>query len=50
MAVADGDGWIVDAGRRLDEVAETTGIELPAEEDYDTVAGLIIDRLGGSGQ
>lgn len=46
VAVADGDGWIVDAGRRLDEVAETTGIELPAEEDYDTVAGLIIDRLG----
>ncbi|MBM7440982.1 hemolysin family protein [Streptomyces sp. HB132] len=46
VAVADGDGWIVDAGRRLDEVAETTGIELPADEDYDTVAGLIIDRLG----
>ncbi|MFE4454069.1 hemolysin family protein [Streptomyces sp. NPDC056796] len=46
VAVADGGGWIVDAGRRLDEVAETTGIELPAEEDYDTVAGLIIDRLG----
>ncbi|MFC9948366.1 hemolysin family protein [Streptomyces pratensis] len=46
VAVADGDGWIVAAGRRLDEVAEITGIELPAEEDYDTVAGLIIDRLG----
>lgn len=46
VAVADGDGWIVDAGRRLDEVAETTGIGLPADEDYDTVAGLIIDRLG----
>ncbi|MEU0136336.1 hemolysin family protein [Streptomyces sp. NPDC006296] len=46
VAVADGDGWIVDAGRRLDEVAETTGIALPAEEDFDTVAGLIVDRLG----
>ncbi|MEV7108653.1 hemolysin family protein [Streptomyces atroolivaceus] len=46
VAVADGGGWLVDAGRRLDEVAETTGIELPSEEDYDTVAGLIIDRLG----
>lgn len=46
VAVADGGGWIVDAGRRLDEVAEITGIELPSEEDYDTVAGLIIDRLG----
>ncbi|MFF8393838.1 hemolysin family protein [Streptomyces sp. NPDC016172] len=46
IAVADGDGWLVDAGRRLDEVAEAIGIELPEEEDYDTVAGLIIDRLG----
>jgi CBS domain containing-hemolysin-like protein len=46
VAVADGDGWLVDAGRRLDEVAEVTGIELPEDEDYDTVAGLIVDRLG----
>ncbi|QYX82017.1 hemolysin family protein [Streptomyces akebiae] len=46
IAVADGEGWLVDAGRRLDEVAESTGIELPEEEDYDTVAGLIVDRLG----
>lgn len=41
-----GSGWLVDAGRRLDEVAEVTGITLPEEEDYDTVAGLIVDRLG----
>ncbi|MEV6589026.1 hemolysin family protein [Streptomyces acidicola] len=41
-----GSGWLVDAGRRLDEVAEATGIALPEEEDYDTVAGLIVDRLG----
>jgi CBS domain containing-hemolysin-like protein len=27
-------------------VAETTGVGLPEEEDYDTVAGLIVDRLG----
>lgn len=46
IAVPDGQGWLVDAGRRLDEVAEVTGIELPEEEDYDTVAGLIVDRLG----
>ncbi|WP_395571835.1 hemolysin family protein [Streptomyces sp. BK79] len=46
VAVADGDGWLVDAGRRLDEVAEVTGIELPEDEDYDTVAGLVVDRLG----
>ncbi|MFE6156994.1 hemolysin family protein [Streptomyces sp. NPDC057889] len=46
LAVADGRGWLVDAGRRLDEVAEATGIELPEEDDYDTVSGLIVDRLG----
>ncbi|MFJ9665466.1 hemolysin family protein [Streptomyces sp. NPDC101219] len=46
LAVADGDGWLVDAGRRLDEVAEATGIRLPEEDDYETVAGLIVDRLG----
>ncbi|MEU3336516.1 hemolysin family protein [Streptomyces sp. NPDC006668] len=46
LAVADGDGWLVDAGRRLDEVAEATGVALPEEDDFDTVAGLIVDRLG----
>ncbi|WP_329275223.1 hemolysin family protein [Streptomyces sp. NBC_01451] len=46
IAVADGAGWLVDAGRRLDEVAEATGVELPQDDDYDTVAGLIVDRLG----
>ncbi|WP_105975517.1 hemolysin family protein [Streptomyces geranii] len=46
IAVADGEGWLVDAGRRLDEIAEATGIDLPTDEDYDTVAGLIVDRLG----
>ncbi|MFD8320727.1 hemolysin family protein [Kitasatospora purpeofusca] len=46
VAAPDGDGWRVDAGRRLDEVEDATGIALPEEDDYDTVAGLIIDRLG----
>ncbi|MEU0131848.1 hemolysin family protein [Streptomyces sp. NPDC006289] len=46
LAVADRGGWLVDAGRRLDEVASATGIALPEGPDYDTVAGLIIDRLG----
>ncbi|MFD7458248.1 MULTISPECIES: hemolysin family protein [unclassified Streptomyces] len=46
VAVADGAGWLVDAGRRLDEVAEATGVALPEEDDYDTVAGLVVDRLG----
>ncbi len=39
-------GWRIDAGRRLDEVEDATGIALPEDEDYDTVAGLVIDRLG----
>ncbi|MFE0138454.1 transporter associated domain-containing protein, partial [Streptomyces sp. NPDC059037] len=46
LAVPDGNGWLVDAGRRLDEVADATGIELPEEDDYDTASGLIVDRLG----
>ncbi|MER7909690.1 MULTISPECIES: hemolysin family protein [unclassified Streptomyces] len=46
VAARDGEGWRVDAGRRLDEIEQATGIALPEEDDYDTVAGLIIDRLG----
>ncbi|MFC9492038.1 transporter associated domain-containing protein, partial [Streptomyces hydrogenans] len=46
LAVPDGDGWRVDAGRRLDEIEDATGIALPGDDDYDTVAGLVIDRLG----
>ncbi|MCX2927022.1 hemolysin family protein [Streptomyces sp. NEAU-W12] len=46
LAVADGDGWLVDAGRRLDEVAGATGVQLPEGDDYETVAGLVVDRLG----
>ncbi|WP_369195356.1 hemolysin family protein [Streptomyces djakartensis] len=46
VAVGDGGGWLVDAGRRLDEVAEATGVRLPEDDDYDTVAGLVVDRLG----
>ncbi|WP_159765585.1 hemolysin family protein [Streptomyces sp. HM190] len=45
-AVADGAGWLVDAGRRLDEIADATGLRLPGDDDYDTVAGLVVDRLG----
>jgi CBS domain containing-hemolysin-like protein len=46
VAVPDGDGWLVNARRRLDEVGEVTGLELPEGKDYDTVAGLVVDRLG----
>ncbi|RKN38002.1 hemolysin family protein [Streptomyces hoynatensis] len=47
LAVPDGAGWLVDAGRRVDEVAEATGVGLPEEDAFETVAGLVIDRLGG---
>lgn len=46
LAVSDGSGWLVDAGRRLDEVAQAIGVELPQDDDFDTVAGLVVDRLG----
>ncbi|MBC6460950.1 hemolysin family protein [Actinomadura sp. HBU206391] len=37
--------WVTDAGLRVDEVRELTDIPLP-EGDYDTVAGLLLERLG----
>ncbi|MET8053379.1 hemolysin family protein [Streptosporangium sp. NPDC005286] len=43
--VAVGDGWEIDAGLRIDEVSLATGLELPDEDDYDTVGGLILQRL-----
>ena len=36
--------WLVDADVEIDELADDHGIELP-EGDYETVAGLILDRL-----
>jgi CBS domain containing-hemolysin-like protein len=45
-AVADGAGWVVDAGRRVDEASEATGIPLPEDEAFETVAGLVIDHCG----
>ncbi|GII63443.1 membrane protein [Sphaerisporangium krabiense] len=46
-AVAKGDGtWEVPGTLRLDEVERATGLRLPESEDYETVAGLIMARLG----
>lgn len=46
-AVAVGDGtWDVSGVLRLDEVERATGLGLPESEDYETVAGLIMARLG----
>jgi CBS domain containing-hemolysin-like protein len=42
----DGEGaWVVPGRLRLDELARETGLELP-EGDYETLAGLVLDRLG----
>ncbi|GAA1174957.1 hemolysin family protein [Ornithinimicrobium humiphilum] len=42
-----GDGiWDLSARLRIDEVAQLTGIELPESENYDTLSGLVLDRLG----
>jgi CBS domain containing-hemolysin-like protein len=38
--------WDLSARLRIDEAAQVTGIELPEHENYDTLSGLILDRLG----
>jgi CBS domain containing-hemolysin-like protein len=42
---ADG-SWRLSARWRLDEVADATGITLPEHEDYRTLSGLMLQRLG----
>jgi len=41
---ADG-SWIISGLLRPDEIGEELGIFLPEEEEYETVAGLVADRL-----
>ncbi|HEX2893420.1 MAG TPA: hemolysin family protein [Marmoricola sp.] len=38
--------WIVSGLLRPDEVLDATGLALPEHEDYDTIAGLLVQRLG----
>ena len=38
--------WILSGLLRPDEVAGATGMELPEDESYDTVAGLLLRELG----
>ena len=46
-AVARGDeGWDISCALRLDEVERATGVGLPESEDYETVGGLVMARLG----
>lgn len=38
--------WVVPARWRIDEIADSTGIELPAAPEYDTLSGLVMRELG----
>jgi CBS domain containing-hemolysin-like protein len=43
----DADGaWVVPGRWRIDEVTHATGVALPEGDDYDTVSGLVMTRLG----
>lgn len=41
-----GGAWRVPGRMRVDEIADATGVELPAHDSYDTVSGLLLHRLG----
>ncbi|MFI6094531.1 hemolysin family protein [Lentzea sp. NPDC051213] len=41
-----GDDWRVPGRMRLDEVEDATGVELPEDDVYDTVSGLVLHQLG----
>ena len=38
--------YVVDAQRWVEDINDRIGLELPTDESYETVGGLIIDRLG----
>jgi CBS domain containing-hemolysin-like protein len=44
-ALADG-SWVVPGVLRPDELAEATGLRVPDGAAYETLAGLVMDRLG----
>jgi len=44
-AARDGDGWTLSGLLRPDEVARLTGVRLPDDGEYETVAGLVADEL-----
>jgi CBS domain containing-hemolysin-like protein len=37
--------WLLSGLLRPDEVSETVGIELPEDEDFETLGGLLLDKL-----
>jgi CBS domain containing-hemolysin-like protein len=40
------DTWLLPGSLRPDEIADITGVHLPEANSYETVAGLLISRLG----
>ncbi|MEV4892819.1 hemolysin family protein [Nonomuraea sp. NPDC055795] len=44
--VRHGAAWDLDGRLRIDEIALATDLELPENDEYDTLAGLILYRLG----
>ena len=38
--------WLVPARWRIDEITDATGVDLPVGDDYETVSGLVLSRLG----
>jgi len=42
----DDGSWLVPARWRLDEISDATGVDLPLGDDYDTISGLVMARLG----
>ncbi|GAA4053616.1 hemolysin family protein [Nonomuraea soli] len=44
--VRRGEDWEIDGAQRIDEIALETDLELPDEDEYDTLAGLILNELG----
>lgn len=43
---SSGGAWVVSGLLRPDEVADATGIHLPESESHETLAGLVLERLG----
>jgi len=43
--VIDGDTMQVDGLMRIDEVNRELGLDLPEDDDYDTIAGFVLHQL-----
>lgn len=39
------DGWLIDARAPVDRINTQFGLDLPTDEDYETLAGYLLDRM-----